>query len=233
VIDFAHHDVMSFDCYGTLVDWETGILGALRPLLAAHGVTAADEAILETYAKLEARAEEGPYARYREVLERVVEGFGREHGFAAAGAERDCLAESLPRWPLFPDTNGALRRLGRHFRLGVISNIDDDLFAATRERIGVAFDWVVTAEEVRSYKPVRRSFQLAMRKASGAPARWLHVAQSLWHDVGPARELGMTTIWVNRRRGREGSGATPQASATPHLEVADLDELAGLVESVR
>jgi 2-haloacid dehalogenase len=97
----------------------------------------------------------------------------------------------------------------------------------------VPFDWVLTAQEAASYKPARRNFELAMRKAGGDPARWVHVAQSLWHDVGPARELGMTTIWVNRRRGRQSSGATPEATATPHLEVADLDELAGLVERSR
>jgi 2-haloacid dehalogenase len=233
VIDLRRHDVMSFDCYGTLVDWETGILGALRPLLAVHRVEAADDAILEAYARLEAKAEEGPYVPYRQVLARVVQGFAREHGFAVSRAERDYLTGSLPRWPLFPDTAAALRRLSRYFRLGVISNIDDDLFAATRERLGFTFDWVVTAEEAESYKPARRSFELAVREAGGDPGRWVHVAQSLWHDVGPARELGMTTIWVNRRRGREGSGATPEAAATPHLEVADLDELAGLVERSR
>ncbi|MGH2569872.1 MAG: haloacid dehalogenase type II [bacterium] len=233
MIDLRQHEVMSFDCYGTLVDWEAGILGALRPLLAARGIEAADDAILETYARLEASAEEGPYAPYREVLGRVVERFARERGFAVSPAERGRLAESLPSWPLFADTTAALRRLARHFRLGVISNIDDDLFAATRARLGVRFDWVLTAEEAESYKPARRNFEMAMRKAGGSASRWLHVAQSVWHDIVPARELGMTTIWVNRRRGRSGSGATPQAAATPHLEVGSLDELAGLVESSR
>ena len=170
---------------------------------------------------------------YRHILARVVRGMAREHGFEVEVREQDALAESIGSWPPFADTVGALPRLQRHFRLGVISNIDDDLFAATRERLGVAFDWVLTAEEAASYKPMRRNFELAIRKAEADPSRWLHVAQSLYHDIVPARELEMTTIWVNRRRGRQGFGATPPVVAMPDLEVADLDELVRLVEASR
>lgn len=233
MIDFRGYEVMSFDCYGTLVDWESGILGALRPVLERRGVPADDAAILESYARLEAKAEEGIWAPYRHVLARVVKGMAREHGFEVEGREPDVLADSIGSWPPFADTVGALPRLQRHFRLGVISNIDDDLFAATQERLGVAFDWVLTAEEAASYKPMRRNFELAIRKAGVDPGRWLHAAQSLYHDIVPARELGMTTIWVNRRRGRGGFGATPPVVAMPDLEVADLDELVRLVEASR
>jgi len=233
VIDLLRHDVLSFDCYGTLVDWEAGILGALRPLLARRGAPPDDATILEAYAKHEARAEHGVWVPYRHVLARVARGIAREHGVEIRAAERDVLADSLPDWPLFPDTAGALPRLARHFRLGVITNIDDDLFAETRRRLGVDLDWVLTAEEAASYKPMRRNFDLAVEKAGGSSERWLHAAQSLYHDIVPARELGMTTIWVNRRRGKPGFGATPPVAAMPHLEVADLDELVRLVESSR
>ncbi len=233
MIDFRQFEVMSFDCYGTLIDWEAGILGALRPFLARHEVRVSDHVILETYAKLETRAEKGIWAPYRHVLARVIKGIAEEYGFRTRGDDRNLLVESLPDWPPFPDTVAALPRLQRHFRLGVISNIDDDLFVETRRRLGVAFDWVLTAEEAASYKPMRRNFEMAVRKTGVAPERWLHAAQSLYHDIVPARELGMTTIWVNRRRGREGFGATPPAAAMPHLEVADLDELVRLVESSR
>ncbi len=233
MIDFSQYDLMSFDCYGTLIDWEAGIVGALRPFLEAHGETSDDDTILETFSKLEVAGEEGVYAPYRHVLARVMKGIAREHGFELDGHERELLVQSLPEWPPFADTVAALPRFQRHFHLGVITNIDDDLFAATRERLGVAFDWTLTAEEAASYKPMRRNFELAVRKAGVPPSRWLHVAQSLYHDIVPARELGMTTIWVNRRRGRKGFGATPPVAAMPHLEVADLDELVRLVDASR
>jgi 2-haloacid dehalogenase len=208
------------------VDWETGILEALRPFLARRGVQLPDERILEEYGRLEREAQAGLYAPYRHVLGRVMRGLARRHGLELHSEERTLLVDSLPSWRPFPDTPDALRRLKERFRLAVVSNVDDDLFAATREQLGVELDWVVTAEQVTSYKPSLRNFEAAERAIGVSRAHWLHAAQSLYHDIVPARQFGLATVWVNRRRGRPGFGATPPAAALPDLEVADLRELA-------
>jgi 2-haloacid dehalogenase len=227
MIRFDRLEVVSFDCYGTLIDYESGILEALRPFFARHRVRLADEAVLEAYARLESEAQRGLFAPYRHVLGRVMRGFARDHGFRLEPDDWGLLAESLPSWPPFDDTVEALRRLARRYRLAVISNVDDDLFESTRRCLpGVEFDWVITAEAARSYKPSHRSFEVAERKMGIPRDRWLHVAQSLYHDIAPAKRMGLATVWVNRRRGRSGFGATPPAAAVPDLEVLDLGELA-------
>lgn len=223
-------DLLTFDCYGTLIDWESGILNALRPFLAEHGIEAGDEEILELYAKLESAAETGIHVPYRHVLIRVLRGFGTHYDVALPLDSFDLLVDSIGNWRAFPDTAAALGSLSKRYRLGVISNVDDDLFEATRPALGAEIDWIVTAEQVKSYKPSLRNFELAVERVGVPPERWLHAAQSLYHDVTPAREFGMTTIWVNRRRGREGFGATLPAAAIPHLEVGSLEELATLVD---
>jgi 2-haloacid dehalogenase len=228
MIDFSAFEVLSFDCYGTLVDWESGILDTVRSFAKRTGVEIGDARILKLYAQLESKAEAGEWVPYREVLSRVMRGFAREFHVSLAAGDTELLAGALPEWPLFPDTIAALKRLAGVFRLAVISNVDDDLFEKTRSRLGVEFDWIVTAERARSYKPSRRNFKVAMQTAGVPAARWLHAAQSLFHDVAPARELGLTTIWVNRRRGKDGAGATPPAAASAHLEVGSLAELADL-----
>lgn len=227
---FPSFRLLTFDCYGTLVDWETGIVEALRPLLARHGVERSDEEILALHARLEAPAQAGLWLPYREVLGRVVEGVGRELGFDPTTAERAALADSVAEWPVFPDTAEALRRLGLRHRLGVLSNVDDDLFAATAPKLGVELDLLVTAEQVRSYKPGHAHFEEALRRSKLRVEDVLHAAQSLFHDIVPARALGFTTVWVNRRAGRPGSGATPSASGLPDVEVPDLATLVTLLE---
>ena len=227
---FPSFRLLTFDCYGTLVDWEAGILAALRPLLARHGVERSDEEILELHARLEAPVQAGPWLPYRDVLGRVVEGVGRELGFDPTTAERAALADSVADWPIFPDTADSLRRLGRRHRLGVLSNVDDDLFAATAPKLGVELDLLVTAEQVRSYKPGHAHFEEALRRSKLGVEDVLHAAQSLFHDIVPASALGFTTVWVNRRAGRPGSGATPSASGLPDVEVPDLATLVALLD---
>jgi len=228
-IDPGAFDLLTFDCYGTLVDWESGILAAVRPVLAAHGVSREDEAILALHAELEPEAEKPPYRSYREVLARVVEGMGRKLGFEPSESERGSLAASIAGWPPFPDTVESLRRLEARYALGVISNVDDDLFEATARGLGIRFDGVVTAMQAGAYKPDLRVFRTAL-DAFGVPReRILHVAQSLFHDVAPARSLGVATVWVNRRAGRTGPGATPPSTAVPDLEVGDLASLARIL----
>jgi len=215
-------EILSFDCYGTLIDWETGILSALAPVLARHGRSVPDEELLETFATLEVGAEQPPYRAYEVVLREVVEGLGRRFGFAPDEAERGVLAASLGDWPAFPDTRDALLALKTRYRLAIISNIDDDLFARTARVLGVEFDWVVTARQVGSYKPSLENFRQSLARFGAPSDKVLHVAQSLYHDIAPAKSLGLSTVWVNRRRGRPGHGATAPVTVRPDVEVPDL-----------
>ncbi len=221
---------ITFDCYGTLIDWETGILRALRPALTIQGVQADDNTILELFARLEQEQESGPYKPYREVLTEVMLGIGSHFDRAFAERQVEGFVESVGRWSAFADTPTALRVLGERFPLNIISNIDDDLFELTRPKLGATFDRIVTAEYCRSYKPTLRNFKVMLALLDLAPGQVLHVAQSLYHDIGPARSLGMQTVWVNRRAGRAGFGATPVAEAIPDLETPDLASLVQLVE---
>jgi len=225
-VNFSRFRILTFDCYGTLIDWESGILGALRPILAAHGKQLDDAAILRLYAELESEAERGNYRRYREILGGVVAGFGARLGFTPTEAERASLAESIARWQPFPDTVAALRRLHARFALAVISNIDDDLFAHSARLLEVPFKDVITAQQAGSYKPSRNNFELALRRLALPKEEILHVARSLYHDHAPAKAMGFTTVWVNRRKGQP-DGAPP-ASARFDLEVRDLATLAEL-----
>jgi len=233
-MDFSRFTTISFDCYGTLIDWESGILPTLRTVLANHGQSLHDTDILELYGEFEAQAESGPYQSYRDVLQSVVQGFADRFHFEASSAEIRSLHESVRAWPPFSDTVPALRELQKCYRLVVISNIDDDLFAETRKHLEVEFDGVVTAEQARSYKPSVNNFQIALRSFAISPDRLLHAAQSVYHDVAPARSLGISTAWVNRKSARPGIGAV-RASALPDSEKrADLEvpDLAGLAAAV-
>ena len=225
-LDLDSYEVLTFDCYGTLVDWESGIAGALGSLLSRHGVALDREVLLELYAEFEPAEQSGEFKPYREVLAAVVERFGERLDFEPTDDERASLAASLGDWPVFPDTREALARLASRYRLAILSNIDDDLFALTARHLGVSFDAVITAQQVGSYKPDPAHFEAALERY-GARERLLHVAQSLFHDVAVAQRLGIDAVWVNRRQAGTG-GATPAAEARPDLEVADLAALADL-----
>jgi 2-haloacid dehalogenase len=227
-LDFDRFDVLTFDCYGTLIDWEAGILAALRAPLSAHGIDAPDEPVLEAFARHEAEVEAGTYRPYREVLGEVLEAMLAHFGQVATPEERATFGGAVVDWPTFPDSAAALARLHERFKLGVITNCDDDLFAASEAKLGVKFDWLVTAQQSRRYKPNPRGFELMFERVGLPPARILHVAQSLFHDHVPAKRLGLSTVWVDRRAGRAGSGATPPATATPDLTVPDMATLASL-----
>jgi 2-haloacid dehalogenase len=228
MIDFSRFEFLTFDCYGTLIDWETGILRALRRLLERHGVRRADEGILELYGELEAVAEGGEFKPYREVLEGVVRGLGAKLNFVPSEEEVRRLPESLAEWPPFPDTVAALQRLATRFKLAVISNVDDDLFAGSARLLQVPFAHVITAQQARTYKPSHNNFQMALARLGVPKEKVLHVAQSLYHDIAPANALGWTSVWVNRRGSKSRGGATKAAEAKPDLEVLGLKELADL-----
>jgi 2-haloacid dehalogenase len=231
VIDFSHYDTLSFDCYGTLIDWETGIVEAVRPVLAARDVTMLDEQILESFATHETDVQQStPFRSYREVLATVLERICEPHAFKPSDAELAEFSESVAHWPAFPDSAQALARLKQHFSLAVITNCDDDLFAQSNRKLGVEFDWIITAQQAEAYKPAPGPFHLAFERIETPTERLLHVAQSLFHDHAPGKAAGLTTVWINRRAGRSGIGATPPADVTPDLELPDLQSLAELVD---
>jgi 2-haloacid dehalogenase len=228
MLDLTRFKVLTFDCYGTMIDWETGIFSALHPILIAHDKKIADSALLELYSELELSAEQGEFLHYRDVLQSVVRGFGKRLGFFPTDAEIRSLPESLANWQPFPDTVAALRSLKSRYQLAVMSNVDDDLFSATAPKLGVAFSHVITAEQAGCYKPCMGMFKLAEERIGATRERWLHVGQSVYHDVIPAQSLGIATVWVNRRSPRPGAGAAKAAAAKPDLEVPDLQTLANL-----
>jgi 2-haloacid dehalogenase len=228
MLDFSKFQALTFDCYGTMINWESGIFSALHPILAAHAKTIGDFALLELYSELELKGEQGEFRNYRDVLQSVVVGFGERLGFKPSAEEIRSLPESVQRWPAFPDTAAALKQLQTRYKLAVISNIDDDLFATSAPKLGVRFEQVVTAQQARSYKPSLTNFKLAFKRLGLSPERILHVGQSVYHDVNPAKSLGMATVWVKRPSPRPGAGAAKAADGKPDLEVGDLATLAAI-----
>ncbi len=226
MLDFGRFAWVSFDCYGTLVDWESGICGAADEVLRSHGVRRTRGEILDLFAEIEPRVQNSDsYLTYRCVLRRVMAEMGNALGIRCGEPELNCLADSLAGWPVFPEVREALTALQTRYKLAVISNVDDELFAGTAEALNVDFDAVVTAEQARSYKPSRRNFDLAAARLGVETDAWLHVAESLFHDIGPANRLGIASVWVNRA-GR--GGGTRRTEAFPDLVVSDLGELVGL-----
>jgi 2-haloacid dehalogenase len=225
-LDLDSVEALTFDCYGTLIDWEAGLWAAFESILPAHGIAATVDDVLGRYARHEAAAEAGPFMRYRDVLAAGLRGVAEELGFVPTPDEVATFSGSVVDWPAFPDSAGALERLHRRFRLGVITNCDDDLFAASARRLATDFDWVVTAEQAGSYKPDEANFRLALERIGLPRDGVVHIAQSLYHDHVPAKRLGFTTIWINRRHDRPGSGATPPATATPDATFPDMASFA-------
>jgi 2-haloalkanoic acid dehalogenase type II len=213
------YDVLTFDCYGTLIDWERGIGDAFKAAARADGVQLDRAAVLQAYHEVEPVLETERYRPYREVLTLSAQRVAERLGWTLDARRAAFLAESLPSWPPFADTNAALQRLaGAGYRLAILSNVDDDLLAGTRKHLAVSFEFVVTAQQVGSYKPAPAHFTTARERIAGTP--WLHVAQSWFHDVQPARALGIPIAWINRRRQQATGGIRP------NFEFATLGEAA-------
>ena len=215
--------LITFDCYGTLIDWETGMLAGLRPLM---GSDLPDAKILEWYGEAEVQLESGPYLRYRDVLARAAQELGRRAGADVSEQAARGFAQSLITWEPFPDTVSSLQALSRKFQLGIISNVDDDFFAETRKKLGAEFAVVVTAQQVQSYKPSLRNFEEMLRRSGVPRENIVHAGQSVYHDVIPAKQLGLRTVWVDRPSRRPGIGAVIHAQAEPDLKVHSVAELA-------
>jgi 2-haloacid dehalogenase len=227
-LDPDQYDVLTFDCYGTLIDWARGISGALQPILEAHEVDVDDDRLFERYGEFEADVEAGDYVPYREVLRRVVRRLGTHYDFTPTNAQVERFAESVGTWPPFSDTSDALRRLSDQYRLAILSNVDDDLFRATSQHFPVTFDEVITAEQVGAYKPRLEPFETAFTRLGVPPNRLLHVAQSVYHDIDPAGRLGLSCVWVRRYGDRFGA---PTPSVEPTHVVPTLSDLADILLS--
>jgi len=225
MLDLSRFDTLTFDCYGTLIDWETGILDVLHRILSAHGKTIDDATLLKLYADFEQLSENGEFHPYKDVLQSVVRRFGAELGFEPSDDEARSLPDSLASWNPWPDTVDSLRRLKKKFRLAIISNVDDNLFAATRPKLQVEFDEVITAQQARAYKPSLKIFELALSRFGTPRNRILHIGQSIFHDVVPAQKLGLATVWVNRPSARAGVGAVKAADAKADWEISSLSAL--------
>jgi 2-haloalkanoic acid dehalogenase type II len=215
---------LTFDCYGTLIDWETGIWQAVSPWLAAHGRDIPREDVLAAFGAKELRHETAtPGALYPDILAAVHADMAAGWGLPADAAAAQAFGASVPAWPAFPDSAQALAYLKQHYKLVIISNIDRESFRHSNEKLGVDFDLTVTAQDVGSYKPNLANFHYAFDKLAAmgvAQEQVLHVAESLHHDHVPAKQLGLTSVWIHRRHGKAGTGATatPGEAVTPDYE---------------
>jgi len=220
---------ITFDCYGTLIDWESGIYHAVHQWLVRHDRTDSREHILQLYAAFEPEAQMGEYRSYREILTAVMHRFAHEFHIDLVDKDELLLSESIRHWVPFADTTDALKRLAVSYGLVILSNIDRDLFEYTRAQLPLVLSCVITAEDVRAYKPSHRHFLAACDTLRCRPEQMVHAAESLYHDIMPCKELGIPHVWVNRRGKTMGAGATRSAIVKPNAEVASLAELADRV----
>ena len=230
-------NVLSFDCYGTLVDWEGGIAAALAPLVTRLGSVIPQEQLLQTFARYESLEEQAaPGLRYAQLLGKVYERLALEWQVAVADGEAAAFGASVAEWQPFADTVEALRYLKQHYQLVILSNVDRHSFAATARYLGVRFDAVYTAEDIGSYKPALQNFSYLIehveQQLNCHKHQLLHVAQSLYHDHVPANHLGLASAWIDRRHATPGAGATPVVSPPPHYDFR-FESLAALVQAHR
>jgi 2-haloacid dehalogenase len=236
-VNLTDFEALSFDCYGTLIDWEAGLAAVLTPWARERGLQLTEEQVLTAYAPVEAAVEaEHPADLYPDVLARGMRLLGSKLGAEVTTADAARLAGSVPDWPAFADSHDALASLGRRFKLIILSNVDRASFAGSNARLGVEFTSVLTAQDIGSYKPAERNFEALIGEAARlgvGPGRLLHVAQSLFHDHVPAKRAGLSTAWINRRHTRPGWGATPEppAPVTPDWEFPSMAALAAAVEA--
>jgi 2-haloacid dehalogenase len=226
---FDIYKVLSFDVYGTLINFEQGILRNLKPVLESHNIHLNDEQILQLYGEIEARIQEEEFVKYKEILRKIVLAFGDRFGFTPSSYERDCLVASLGTWKPYPDTVMTLQVLKKKYKLAIISNIDDDLFSLSAKHLNVNFDWVITTEQAKSYKPSEHTFKFAIEKIGISPEKIIHISNSAYHDIIPAKSLGLSTIWVNGRPYMAGFGATQPVSGSSDFEVPDLKSLINIM----
>lgn len=221
--DLSQVEILTFDCYGTLIDWETGLRETITELAQRHQVAAPVDQLLAEWEDIQFTMITGEYRPYREILADSLEQTFARHGCKLNERERDLLGERLPQWPAFADTAASLARLKQKYKLAILSNIDDDLLAGSLPKLGVKFAALVTAEQVFSYKPDKAHFREAMKRLKRPASAFLHCAFGFKYDQRPALELGMQTVWVKR------PGWIQDDDAQPTFEAPDLRGLAELV----
>jgi 2-haloacid dehalogenase len=236
-MQLSDFEAMSFDCYGTLIDWEAGLSAVLTPWARERGLDLTGEELLTEYSGVEAAVEaDRPHDRYPDVLARSMRLLGDRLGAEVTDKQAARLARSVPDWPAFADSHDALAALSKRVKLIILSNVDRASFAGSNTRLGVEFTSIITAQDVGSYKPSPRNFDALAAEVSRlgiGPGKLLHVAQSLFHDHVPAKRAGLPTAWINRRHARPGWGATPEppAPVTPDWEFPSMAAFAAAVES--
>ncbi len=237
MLDLRAIEALTFDCYGTLIDWESGLLPILERWAKRHGLAPLADELLQAFAEAETRLEsEHASMLYPDILRQVLAAMSDRFGVARDEAAEEELAQSVGDWPAFPDSAEALRTLKKHYQLAVLSNVDRTSFARSNQRLGVKFDLVVTAQDVGSYKPNPENFRALLAGLSDREItkdRLLHVAQSLYHDHIPAKKFALSTVWINRRLGKPGHGATlaPNAPITADAEYPSMQAFAAAVEN--
>jgi 2-haloacid dehalogenase len=230
-------EALSFDCYGTLIDWEAGLAAVLWDWASRRNVQMDDRALLTAYASHEAIAESThPGDLYPDILARSMRELGAELRAEVTATDAEALARSVPDWPAFPDAHDALAALSKRYKLIILSNVDRASFAASKQRLGVEFASVLTAEDIGSYKPSPRNFDALIaetRRLGIGDGKLLHVAQSLFHDHVPAKNAGLPTVWINRRHAKPGWGATPapETAVTPDWTFPSMVDFAAAVDS--
>jgi 2-haloacid dehalogenase len=236
-VRFTDFQALSFDCYGTLINWEAGIAAVLSPWAKHRGLTLDDEQLLAAYSTHEATAEaEHPTDPYPGILARSLRALGDQLGAEVSDADATALATSVPDWPAFEDSHDALEALGKRYQLIILSNVDRASFAASKARLGVEFTSIITAQDIGAYKPSPRNFTALIQEArqlGAGDGKLLHVAQSLFHDHAPAKQAGLPTVWINRRHDRPGWGATPAppANVSPDAEFPSMARFAAAVQT--
>jgi 2-haloalkanoic acid dehalogenase type II len=233
-VRLSDFEVLTFDCYGTLIDWETGIYAALNPWLQQHGLTLNADTVLETFAQHEsAQQAETPTMRYTNLLAAVHKRLEHHWGLPSSEAEAKAFGHSIADWPAFSDSVAALQYLKQHYQLVILSNVDRLSFAASNRKLQVAFDAIYTAEDIGSYKPDQRNFTYMLEHLAAqgvSPAQVLHTAQSVFHDHIPATALGLATCWIDRRHAQTGHGATPPPVSNARIDF-HFESLAAMVKA--
>jgi 2-haloacid dehalogenase len=230
--DLKNKKFMTFDCYGTLIDWESGIVKTLQPILKKTGFDITTEEILKIYSELESNAEKGAFVNYKTILRKISKGFLSNFKIEPTKYNTDVLIDGFKQFEPFPDTVAALKMLGKKYDLGIISNVDKDIFKYSLKKIGVDIPFIVTSDSVGSYKPSLDVFKFALQSMNANIDEVVHVAQSIYHDIAPAKKLGIATILVTRSKAHGGFGAVPKVEleGEPDLVVKDLLTLISLHE---
>jgi 2-haloacid dehalogenase len=224
-MNFNQFKLISFDCYGTLVDWKHSLMDIMKPFVTRHKLDLSKDQLFDLFLKADQKSISEDYKPYHDVLVSIMDEMGKELNINLKQAERTCLVDRFGDWTAFPDTTDALQELKKRYKLAIISNVDDELFDVTKRCLGVRFDYIITAKQVGSYKPSKNNFVKALEKFGLPSEHVLHVSQSIYHDIIPTNELGWSNVWVNRYNEPERTNP----AEFPDLEVPDLESLARII----